>query len=83
MSSTTFYFGTTQVDRLPIRNVQEIVALFPSVTAEGNIRGGKTTEAIFLVDGLPLQDVVGGGMSSSLPKSSITEFSIQSGGFDA
>ena len=83
VTSTSFSIGSTQLERLSVRDVQELVTVFPSVTAEGNVRGGKTSEVVYLVDGLPLQDVVGGGMGSSLPKSSITEFSIQSGGFEA
>ncbi|MBI1804629.1 MAG: TonB-dependent receptor [Ignavibacteriae bacterium] len=83
ITSTNFSVNAAQVDRLPIRNVQDILALFPSVTAEGNVRGGKTSEVVYLVDGLPLQDVIGGGIGTPLPKSSITEFSIQSGGFEA
>lgn len=83
VTSTNFSISQAQVDRLPVRNVQELVALFPSVTAEGNVRGGKASEVVYLVDGLPVQDLVGGGMGGTLPKSSITEFSIQSGGFEA
>jgi len=83
VTSTNFSIGSSQLEKLPVRSVQDIITLFPSVTAEGNVRGGKTTEVVYLVDGLPLQDVIGGGVGSSLPKSSITEFSIQSGGFDA
>jgi outer membrane receptor for ferrienterochelin and colicin len=83
VTSTTFSVGSGQVDKLPVRNVQEILSLFPSVTAEGNVRGGKTSEVVYLVDGLPMQDVVGGGAGGSLPKSAITEFSMQSGGFEA
>lgn len=83
VTSTNFSFSAKDVEKLPVRNIQELVALFPSVTAEGNVRGGKSSEVVYLVDGLPMQDVVGGGMGSSLPKSAITEFSIQSGGFEA
>ena len=83
VTSTNFSFGQTQVDKLPIQNVKDILTLFPSVTLEGNVRGGKSSEVVYLVDGLPLQDLVGGGLGSSLPKSSITEFSIQTGGFEA
>jgi outer membrane receptor protein involved in Fe transport len=83
VTSTNYSVNAAQVDHLPISNVQDIITLFPSVTAEGNVRGGKSTEVVYMVDGLPLQDVVGGGMGTPLPKSSITEFSIQSGGFEA
>lgn len=83
VTSTNYSVGASQVDKLPVRNIQDIITLFPSVTAEGNVRGGKTTEVVYLVDGLPMQDVIGGGVGGSLPKSSITELSIQSGGFEA
>jgi outer membrane receptor for ferrienterochelin and colicin len=83
VTSTNYSLGSTQVDRLPVHSVQDLLSLFPSVTAEGNVRGGKTSEVVYLVDGLPMQDVVAGGAGSALPKSSITEFSIQSGGFEA
>ncbi len=83
VTSTNFSISSKQVDRLPIKNVADLLALFPSVTAEGNVRGGKSSEVLYLVDGLPMQDVVGGGIGGSLPKSAITEFSVQSGGFEA
>src|SRR5271169_2172730 len=71
VTSTNYSVGTSQVDKLPIRDVQDLITLFPSVTAEGNVRGGKSTEVVYLVDGMPLQDVVGGGIGSTLPKSAI------------
>ncbi len=83
VTSTNYSVGTSQVDKLPVRDVQDLITMFPSVTAEGNVRGGKSTDVVYLVDGMPLQDMVTGGMGSTLPKSAITEFSLQSGGFDA
>ncbi len=83
VTSTNFSVNSSLVEHLPVRSVQDIISLFPSVTAEGNVRGGKTTEVVYMVDGLPMQDVVGGGIGTPLPKSSITELSIQSGGFEA
>ncbi len=83
VTSTNFSYGGSKVEALPVRDVQEIMTLFPSVTAEGNVRGGKATEVVYMVDGLPMQNVISGGMSNSLPKSSITEFSVQTGGYEA
>lgn len=83
VTGTDYSIGNSQVDKLPVRDVQDLITLFPSVTQEGNVRGGKSTEVVYMVDGLPLQDQVGGGLGGSLPKSAITEFSMQSGGFDA
>ncbi|MEO8168867.1 MAG: TonB-dependent receptor, partial [bacterium] len=51
-------------------------------TAEGNVRGGKTTEVMYLVDGLPVQDVLTGGLKTDLPNSSISGLSLYTGGFE-
>ncbi len=53
------------------------------VTKDGHVRGGRSTEVIYLVDGLPVQDVIGGGLGSDVPKSSIVHMTVQTGGFDA
>lgn len=71
------------LDKLPITKFQDVVGLQPGVTQEGNVRGGKTTDALYLVDGLPVQDVISGGIGTSIPKSSIGGLTIMTGGFEA
>src|SRR3989304_2243951 len=83
LAATAFSFGELKLDRLPVSSFREVVTLQPGTTLEGNVRGGKTNELLFLVDGLPVQDVVAGGLSTSLPKSAITGLTINTGGFDA
>lgn len=79
----TVHTATGETFRLlPVSEVSEIVGLQPGVTLENNIRGGKTTEVIYLVDGLPVQDLIEGGSGAELPQSSIAELAIQTGGFD-
>ena len=83
LAATSFSIGELKLDRLPVSSFREVVTLQPGTTLEGNVRGGKTNELLFLVDGLPVQDVVAGGLSTSLPKSAITGLTINTGGFDA
>jgi outer membrane receptor for ferrienterochelin and colicin len=83
ITATTYNVGAVRLEKLPVTSMQEVLTLQPGVTSEGNVRGGKTSEVVYLVDGLPIQDVVGGGAGAELPKSAITEMSIQTGGFDA
>jgi outer membrane receptor protein involved in Fe transport len=52
------------------------------VTPEGNVRGGKTTEVVYLIDGLPVQDAIAGGLGAALPNSSVVGVSIYTGGFE-
>jgi outer membrane receptor protein involved in Fe transport len=68
---------------LPVDSYEDVVALQPATTVEGNIRGGKARETIYLVDGLPVQDVVQGGAGTELPLSAISQMTVQTGGFDA
>lgn len=82
-AATAFSISEIKLEKLPVSTIKEVLSLQPSTTIEGNIRGGKTSEVVFLVDGLPVQDVIGGGLGASLPKSSITGLTIFTGGFDA
>jgi len=79
----TVYSASSDIfTALPVQNVGEVVGLQPGVTLENNIRGGKTTENLYLVDGLPIQNLMGGGAGASIPQSSISELAIHTGGFD-
>jgi hypothetical protein len=82
-AATAYSMGETTIDQLPVSTMQEVLAIQPSTTLEGNVRGGRTDEVIYLIDGLPAQDVVGGGVGTNLPKSSITGLTIYTGGFEA
>lgn len=83
LAGTAFMVGSEKMDLLPVSTVQDVLALQPGTTIEGNVRGGKTTDVVFLVDGLPVMDVLGGGSSTSLPRSAITGITLQTGGFEA
>lgn len=82
-AATAFSIGDIKLEKLPIAAFQDVLMLQPGTTLEGNVRGGKNTEVLFLVDGLPVQDVIGGGMAAGLPKGSISGMTIHTGGFDA
>ena len=80
---TSFSVGEAKLEALPISKFQDVLALQPGTTSEGNVRGGKSDEVLYLIDGLPVQDVIGGGLGTNLPKSAITGMTISTGGFDA
>ncbi len=82
LAATAFLYGEVKLEKLPVSSFREVLLLQPSTTLEGNVRGGKTNEVTFLVDGLPVQDVIGGGLGTMLPRSSLTELTIQTGGFN-
>jgi outer membrane receptor protein involved in Fe transport len=83
VTGTTYVLNSEELTPLPLDYVVDAVRLKAGVTSEGNFRGGKTSEVMYLVDGLPVQDVLSGGLSAQLPNSSITGLSVYTGGFDA
>ncbi len=83
LAATAYVIGDQKIDRLPVASFQEVVSMQPGVTREGNVRGGRTTELVYLIDGVPAQDVVSGGLAASLPKNAITGMTVWTGGFDA
>ena len=82
ITGTTFAVSGEELGLLPIDKVVDVIGLKAGTTTEGNIRGGKTTEVLYLIDGLPVQDVLAGGAASDLPKSSVVGLSIYTGGFE-
>lgn len=81
-SSTYFISGEEINDGLPIDSYLDAVAILPGVVGT-HIRGGRETDVIYLLDGLPLQGVFSRALASYVPNSSITEMMVQTGGFSA
>jgi len=82
-AATAYSIGEIKLEKLPVTAFRDVLSLQPGTTIEGNVRGGKSNEVVFLVDGLPVQDVIGGGLGTELPKSSITGMTIYTGGYEA
>ena len=80
--TTRTVMGKEISDNLPINNFTDVIKLQPGVV-EGHIRGGRETEILFLVDGLPVQQAISGGLGSNLPNTSVVDLTIQTGGFNA
>ncbi len=76
------------IDRLPVRDVSDLVRFQPGVVASGagfHFRGGRSRESAYLVDGIPVQDVFsqGGGSSMDIEVQSVQELQVFTGAFDA
>ncbi|MEX1139337.1 MAG: TonB-dependent receptor [Bacteroidota bacterium] len=82
LAATSYSFGQMKIEKLPVSSFREVVLLQPGTTLEGNVRGGKTTDVLYMVDGLPVQDVVSGGLGANLPRSAITGMTVTTGGFE-
>lgn len=83
ITGTTHSVGSSKINELPVDTYKEVVALQPGVTSDLHIRGGRVTEVLYLVDGLPIQQSMEGGAGSEIPQASVAEMTVQTGGFNA
>jgi outer membrane receptor protein involved in Fe transport len=77
----------TDIQAAAIQNVQSVVAMQPGVVLADNeihIRGGRTHENAYLLDGISVQDpMAGSGFGLQLSPSAIQEAEVITGGYNA
>jgi outer membrane receptor protein involved in Fe transport len=80
--------------KLPIATPEKAVALNAGVVSlEGSggetgnaqvfVRGGRSNETLYVVDGVPINDLFFGGSAGQIPTNAIEQISTQFGGFSA
>jgi len=82
VTGTSHVVEMKQVELLPVDNFIDIIKTLPGVTRDLHIRGGRKTEILYLIDGLPFTEAAGGAVGGMLPKSAVLEMNILTGGFD-
>lgn len=83
LAATSFFVADVQLEHLPITGFADVLRLQPGVTRDGNVRGGRSSDVLYLIDGLPVRDVLSGGLGTDLPRSAVTEMTVMTGGYDA
>ena len=83
VTSSAYFVTSEEIKVLPVTYVTDILGLKAGTTLEGNIRGGRASEVSYFVDGLSVQDMMGGGLGLKLPTSSVVNLSMYTGGFEA
>lgn len=74
--------GDEIVDHLPVESLQDVIELQPGCM-KNHIRGGRSDEIQYLIDGLPVQDAFTRKVMSRVPLSSVSDINILTGGFNA
>ncbi len=76
-----------QIKDLPVQNFADVVALQSGVVSAGrrsfNIRGGRSNEVAFMIDGVMVRDPVSGSVATNLGNDIIEELTLLSGTFNA
>ena len=86
ITNSTAIRTSEDIANLPVRGVNNIVALQGGVVSQGGniyVRGGRSDETKFYVDGVNVTDPVNGGSTLSLIDNAIEEIQVQIGGAGA
>ena len=81
-TSTLAVIGSDEIEKLPVREISEIIDLQAGVV-EGHFRGGRLGEVSYMVDGISVSDPYDGQMAIQVENSTIQEIKVISGTFSA
>ncbi len=93
-TNTVRVLDSDEIERIPVKGINSIVSYNAGVVAADgsggdtdnatvNVRGGRGNETLFIVDGIPFNDVVFGNVTGTIPDAAIEQVSSQLGGFSA
>jgi hypothetical protein len=93
-TNTTKVIDADEINRLPVRGVENLASLQAGVVksegsggADGNasinVRGGRGGEVLYIIDGVPQNDVYTGANYAQVSNSAIDQLSFQIGGYEA
>jgi len=87
VSSSAQLITSEDIKNMPVvTNVKDLVALQSGVIKDGqniHIRGGRSDEVLYLIDGVPARNPITGISSVEIDINQIEEVEILTGGFDA
>ena len=85
MTSSLSSVGSREIEALPAESVGEVLSLQAGVVNAGgiHIRGGRSNEVAYWVDGVATTDVYNGGNTSNIENPAIEELQVISGTFNA
>lgn len=93
-TNTVKVIDADQISRLPVRGVQNLASLQSGVVIqegsggqEGNatinVRGGRGSEVLYIVDGVPQNNLYNRGTVAQVSNTAIDQISFQVGGYEA
>ncbi len=87
LTSSESRVSAAEIKTLPVSEVQEVLSLQSGITlgADGgiHIRGGRTSEVAYWVDGVSISDVYDGSQAVQVDNNSVQELQVISGTFNA
>ncbi len=82
VTSTTFSVSSEQIAQLQIEEFDDLLNLQAGVY-EGHFRGGRSNEVMYIIDGVPMNDVYSGEVAYEIDNEMVSQVEIISGTFNA
>ncbi|GAB4368757.1 MAG: hypothetical protein Kow0042_10080 [Calditrichia bacterium] len=82
ITASQYVVERKEIEVLPVTTVGQILETRAGVVEGGHIRGGRSEEVIYLIDGIPLNQSISGGLGSYLPMEAVQEMTVLTGGWD-
>jgi outer membrane receptor protein involved in Fe transport len=82
LTSTEASIDAEMISILPVDNLSDIINLQAGVV-DGHFRGGRTGEVLYMVNGIPINDVYSGSNAIEIENDAVQEVNIISGTFNA
>ncbi len=82
LTSSTAIINSDEIKELPVTEFQEVLQLKAGFVG-GNVRGGRSGEVVYAIDGVPVTDVYDGSTVVDVNANSIQELQFVSGAFNA
>jgi outer membrane receptor for ferrienterochelin and colicin len=86
LTSSVSIVSSREIEALPVANFTELIGLQAGVVGSGSnlhVRGGRSNEVSYLIDGAYVQDPLLGGLATQINNDAIKEMSLLSGTFNA
>jgi len=85
MTGSLATIGSDEIANLPVQNINQVLQLQAGVVESGgiHIRGGRSGEVAYWVDGVSTTDAFSGGMGLEVENASVSELQVISGTFNA
>jgi outer membrane receptor for ferrienterochelin and colicin len=86
LTSSISVVGRDKIESLPVASFTDLLSMQAGVVGSGSnlhIRGGRSNEVAYMVDGMYVQDPLLGGLATQIGNDAIQEMSMLSGTFNA
>ncbi|MDP4193081.1 MAG: TonB-dependent receptor, partial [Bacteroidota bacterium] len=87
LTTTSQQINADLIKQMPVESMMDVIALQAGVTKDGgggiHLRGGRSSEVAYIVDGMPVTNPFGGSMNVTLENNAIQQLEVISGTYNA